>query len=526
MNLTVIQIFTREQKSIKVKLMLLHLTLLLLAFQGIMAQNIKGKIIDVKTQESIPYATVLVNESEQLVSNAEGYFTLSERNSADDVQLTISYLGYLAQKLTVSQLKKLDFTIALSPGIIELNAVTVSNEKPNPYEIMANVKANLDRNYKSDGTPSKDLLFYRRSDYFKPKEIEITVDKSTGFSKQALKKVNTDLKNFSNKFISHPPQEFTDILCNYYTTNTKKDDKFEFTSKLDVLKATKLKNEGSSISSDELQKTAINTLLQHLDSTKYYRIKSGLFGSRDTISLRKDFNRKKDKNKTKGTSNQLTTTKTNLNSFIIDNNFLTSEKFNFVNKSDLYDYSFEGTTYTVDNDFAYVLTFKPSKSRAKYIGKLFISETDYAVLRVEYDLDSGEKLHNVNLKFLLGIKASEDTSKGTLMYKRKSDGNGYYLHYAAIEKGNYFYVNRPLKFIELTSAEKDILSLDIKCEGNSSEKTEFLNMSQSTLPLAAIEKIKEDEFKFINIKAYDAKIWKDYNAIEPLQEMKRFKSIN
>jgi hypothetical protein len=28
-------------------------------------------------------------------------------------------------------------------------------------------------------------------------------------------------------------------------------------------------------------------MLQHLDTTKYYRIKSGLMGSRDTISLRK-----------------------------------------------------------------------------------------------------------------------------------------------------------------------------------------------------------------------------------------------
>jgi hypothetical protein len=34
-------------------------------------------------------------------------------------------------------------------------------------------------------------------------------------------------------------------------------------------------------------------MLQHLDSTKYYRVKSGLFGSRDTISLRKDYNKKK-----------------------------------------------------------------------------------------------------------------------------------------------------------------------------------------------------------------------------------------
>jgi hypothetical protein len=41
------------------------------------------------------------------------------------------------------------------------------------------------------------------------------------------------------------------------------------------------------------------------------------------------------------------------------------------------------------------LSFKP-KSKAKYLGKLYISETDYAVLRTEYTLDEGEKLNNFN----------------------------------------------------------------------------------------------------------------------------------
>jgi hypothetical protein len=38
--------------------------------------------------------------------------------------------------------------------------------------------------------------------------------------------------------------------------------------------------------------------------------------------------------------------------------------------------------------------------------------------------------------------------------------------------------------------------------------------------------MKEDDFKYLTIKAYDPKIWKDYNAIEPLEEMKRFKASN
>jgi hypothetical protein len=50
-------------------------------------------------------------------------------------------------------------------------------------------------------------------------------------------------------------------------------------------------------------------------------------------------------------------------------------------------------------------------------------------------------------------------------------------------------------------------------------------MSRAKTTAAEIEKIKQSDFKFTNIKSYDPKIWKDYNAIEPLQEMKKFKAI-
>lgn len=499
---------------------------ILLLFQVSVAQNSKVKIIDFATKESIPYASIMVNNTDHLISNTEGYFTLSEGNSKDDTVLSISYLGYLSQVLTVGQLKKTDFIIALAPSIFELNDLKISNKKPNPYEIMANVKANLNRNYKNDGLPSKDLFFYRKSNNFKPNEIEVEINKSTGFSKQALIKVNTDIQTFSKQLITNPPVEFSDLLGNLYTCSTKKDGKYFSLNKLDVLKATKLDRDGSSFSTEELKKVALNKILQHLDTTKYYRVKSGLFGSRDTISLRKEFNQRKRKNKIKEANPLLSTTKINLNIFLADNNFIYSSRYNFINKPEHYEYYYEGSTYLEANELVYILTFKPKSSKAKYIGKLYISETDFAVLRAEYTLDSGEKLNGFNLKFLLGIKAAENISKGTIMYKKKAEGNGYYLQYATLEKGQYFYVNRPLKFIELTSGEKDVLSLDIKIEGSSNEKTEFLNMSHSMTTESTIDKLTESEFKFINIKSYDPKIWKDYNAIEPLEELKRLQSIN
>ena len=63
------------------------------------AQNITGKIIDSQTGESIPYANIMVNNSESLISNSEGFFTLSEKYSDDETILIISYLGYEKKKM-------------------------------------------------------------------------------------------------------------------------------------------------------------------------------------------------------------------------------------------------------------------------------------------------------------------------------------------------------------------------------------------------------------------------------------------
>ena len=103
-------------------------------------------------------------------------------------------------------------------------------------------------------------------------------------------------------------------------------------------------------------------------------------------------------------------------------------------------------------------------------------------------------------------------------------GIGYYLHYASHESGQYIYVNRPLKFIELTDEDKDVVAFDLKVEGNSIEKKEYLNISRTETSEATIQKITEDDFNFIKIKSYDPKIWKDYNGLEPLEEMKQFKA--
>lgn len=485
-------------------------------------QNITGKIIDSSTGEIISYANIVINDKENIISNGEGYFNLSENDIEDKTSLTISCIGYVLQKINVQELKAMQNIVKLTPSVIELNEVNISNEKLSPYEIMANVKANFKTNYPYSSKPKKDLIFFRETNNFKPKILDVEIDKSTGFSKDALKAANAQMSSFTSKLKTNPPKHFIDFICNKYSYVTKKDDKNLYVSKMEVMKATKLKDASNAVALDDLEKSTTDIVLKHLDSTKYYRVKSGLFGSRDTITLRKDYNQKK----SKSPKNQLTAAKSKLDVFTYSNSISNTSKYDYIHTPENYEYKYEGASFSDQQELIYQLSFKPKKSKAKYKGTLYISESDFAVIRVDYKLEEGKKLNSLNLKFILGVKSSENISNGTVIYKKNPIDYGYILHYVAHESGKYFYINRPLKFIELTDGEKDVFALDLKVEGNSFEKQEYLNINRSESNGLVIENIKEKDFNYLQIKKYDPKIWKDYSAIEPTEEMKQFKSID
>jgi hypothetical protein len=46
------------------------------------------------------------------------------------------------------------------------------------------------------------MLFVRKSTTTYPKEVVVDVNQSTGFSKQALKQVNSDVQSFTNTLIA------------------------------------------------------------------------------------------------------------------------------------------------------------------------------------------------------------------------------------------------------------------------------------------------------------------------------------
>ena len=87
-------------------------------------------------------------------------------------------------------------------------------------------------------------------------------------------------------------------------------------------------------------------------------------------------------------------------------------------------------------------------------------------------------------------------------------------------------MNRPIKFIELTDGKgKDKISYDIKIEGRNIGKSEYLNLSMQDISTSDYEAFQEKEFEYEILKKYDPNIWKGYNIIEPVEEMKRFEVV-
>jgi hypothetical protein len=92
------------------------------------------------------------------------------------------------------------------------------------------------------------------------------------------------------------------------------------------------------------------------------------------------------------------------------------------------------------------------------------------------------------MKFLLGIKVSENVSKGTIIYKQRAEDDSYYMQYAATESG--ILSQSPIETYRVNKRRKDILALDFKIEANTLTKTEFLNMSRTETTLSDIEKLR------------------------------------
>ncbi|NNJ88542.1 MAG: carboxypeptidase-like regulatory domain-containing protein [Eudoraea sp.] len=472
------------------------------------AQSIQGKILDQETEAGVPYATIQVTPAYGTISNEEGSFALKIPEDIKD-SLIISSMGYQQKIIPLNAIDQ-NLIIYLDPATIELDEVLLLNRMPTAEEIVRKVRASFPANYVN--TDQKYQMFFRGTSYMNFDNLDATIKKASMVSKKQVAKASKGLDSLTEAIMRSRLIEFEDY--NGHILMKDKD-----SSKLAIDKATKLIDSKKDFSIENVQKKTQNIILQYLDTTSTYKLKSGLFKIEDSLALKEDdfVNDKKNEY-----SNDRI--KSEVLNVLNGSQFYESSFLDEILNLDAYRFTLDGASYFQGNSI-YVVSFGPRRAKAKYKGTLYISATDYAILKADYSFSEGKEGKKFNMKLLLGIKYIQNIQQGTVLFKPRQDGK-YHPYYIKQERGNYIYLHRPLKFIE-NSNDRNKVVFDFTIEGRAREKKELLILSTNSLDQQEFVDFKEQStIPYTLLKQFEPSIWQNNQIIEPLEEMKNFKVAN
>ena len=495
---------------------------LFISFHSFSQESINATILDSTSQNPIPFATISINNNSGVISNNHGEFLLylNKKASKKD-SLIIRCLGYESKHFLIESFQ--DSIVLLSPKSIELDEVLVSNKNYSTEEIIEKAKENLVNNYDYNFIKSK--LFYRASNFTNVLKNEVIIKKTT------IPEFNQEFVDSLLIAIPKNADDYTEILANMYGKLGNID-----SQKLDIIKASHLYDKSKEISFEGYEEKFNNIIKKHVKRDSYFKIKSGIFGTKQEMDSsfydsketkpnetdafleeqkKKEQERKKDFLKYRKHS----ISRLQRNSFTFEDSDL-----NFLEKSNRYEFKLENYSF-LNNEFVYIISFTPKRSE-DYKGTIYINTDDFAIIRVDYENVKALK------KFkLLGLSYNEHLKRGTLIYE-KNESNKYALKYAEEENGSKFGIKRPLKVIEKNKHTKgrrkqNELSSDIHFIISSREKKELVVFENNPITETDFTAFEEKpKVKPIYLPKYDPEFWKGYNVIEPNQAIKDFKSID
>lgn len=480
-----------------------------LAVNLIFSQSLTAKIVDINSNP-IPFATVQTGENTGVITNEEGFFTIYLEDVSSN-ELSFSCLGFASRTVSIDHIKSSDNIIVLEEFIDELGKVFLSNTTPNALEIIEKVNLNLTKNYNNKNQNYN--FFHRNTAYADFDRFEAKVTKASGMRKKQHEGVNKSLDSLTQNIINSNTVYFQDYLGDLMVENRK-------VAKLNVYKATSLVDKSKNFSLDNVQSKAQDLILKYLDTTLTYKLKTGIIKVEDSLSLKSN----KDKNENKENDNvyDVKNLKGETHGLLHDAQTYDDSFLKKIINPELYKYEFVDVT-NLNNELVYIISYKPRKAKSKYAGKLYITDETYAVIKLDYDFAKGKRGEKFNLRLLLGIKYVENINKGTIIFQ-KDENNIYVPKYINQEEGRYFYVSRPIKFIE-NSRQKNKVGFNFLIEGSARSKQELFIINKSTLNKSEFDTYTElENVPYQKLNTYDPSVWKSYNAIEPLEEMKRFKS--
>lgn len=466
------------------------------------AQNIKGKILNT-SNSPIAHATIQIGDDFGTISNQEGSFSININNFKLKDSVYISCLGFEKLKLLIKDFTSKDYI--LKENVTKLPEVILTNTLVNVKSLLNHVRTSIISNYNNRNIYLEHFL--RKTEYINSDNIDFKIIKASDLSFMEVESFNNDLDKLENSFKNNKSVQYIDYLGHLYILDDNN-------SKLKVNRAVKFLDESNTQSLELLYNKGKETILKLLDDNNEFTVKSGLFKISDSFVLNSG------ENKLTDTINSISHAKKITHETIKYHNFFDKSIVNLLLDERKYIHKIEGTTL-LNNKKIYVVSFVPKRHSSKYTGNLYINSDDYSIARIDYSFYKTRIDKKVNLKFFFGVKYKVTKWSGSVLYEKNKDGF-YYPRHLIEEVTRYLYLNRPLKFID-NSNRKNKLSLKFEFEGTYKEKIEILILDKNEITNIDFDNYSEnDEIDFERPKYYDDKIWKGFNILEPLNEMKKF----
>jgi len=151
-----------------------YILLVFFAFTG-NAQTIKGRIVDANTNQTLPFVSILVKNTQTgTLTDIDGKFQLTISSIIQNKELQISYLGYQPQIILLSNIQDIEkISIKLKPLAISLQEVSIKAGENPAHRIIKNATKNRDKN-----NPEKMRSFTYNSytKFFVTADIKASID--------------------------------------------------------------------------------------------------------------------------------------------------------------------------------------------------------------------------------------------------------------------------------------------------------------------------------------------------------------
>lgn len=475
------------------------------AFFFISAQEITGKIIDFEFKKPIENVAIQTSKETGTISNKEGNYSISVKNIT---YITFSKLGFETKTISLQELKSLNFVVILKEKSTLLKGFQLHIAKISLDSLLLKTQRSMLKNYIS--SPTKSKFYVSENAVYNFKNVALNFKSSSLLDRKKEKLAKKELQNFANEIKNSQPDIPKIFMGNLETIHiySEKAKKSFLQNKTDSVLGFKPLDSAKTFSLEKLQNQTKQLILKYLDKNKTYKVKTGIFKVEDSVAFGKS-EILKDSSKLKNSFTAYKPFGYMETVFKKATFFKNEDKDNFLS-SKYYQHKLLASEFLHENNH-YVISFKPRKSKVKYQGKMYINPTDFTISKVSYQFAKGKRGEHINLKFLLGVKHSENKQNGTLYYQKNSK-NQYYLAYFKETIGAYSYASRPFKFIE-NSTEKNKIKFSVKLEFNVDEITEVF--------LSNFEFKKDNKFSTPMTKDFFKKnlfYQNNYNSTKILQD--------